>query len=281
MKVAHGHVTSYNGNNSNNNQQSSQSRQVNRYQNKNYNATNHAQAASVNVPANLSSSASRQPKQQSQSGQPGPRHTCHYPGCTRNYSRLDKLKDHIRTHEGQLRHSCSYPGCEYKTNDKSRLTRHLKGVHLGVKTEQCDVQGCNFVGATKWSVQKHKINRHQVGKFPCPIDGCGKVFKWDTNSNLTWPVLTSLYVRVTPLHQLIKDPMPLIWSIKQIKIPDISNLPGSAIQEMPTTPTTPPSLRVIHRQATIIVVPLHPHQINDLKHLQIHLTNIIAPRTNS
>lgn len=27
-------------------------------------------------------------------------------------------------------------------------------------------------------MQKHKINRHQVGKFPCPIDGCGKVFKW-------------------------------------------------------------------------------------------------------
>lgn len=85
----------------------------------------------------------------------------------------------MRTHIQQpKRHGCSYPGCDYSSNDRSRLTRHLKAVHLQVKSEACDVMGCEFRAATRSAIQKHKINIHQVPRFACPIDGCPKKFKW-------------------------------------------------------------------------------------------------------
>ncbi|CAH8632550.1 unnamed protein product, partial [Schistosoma rodhaini] len=42
---------------------------------------------------------------------PRRRHTCTFPGCSRSYSELNKLKEHLRTHTGERPYVCRKPGC--------------------------------------------------------------------------------------------------------------------------------------------------------------------------
>ncbi|VEL09467.1 unnamed protein product, partial [Protopolystoma xenopodis] len=46
-----------------------------------------------------------------QSGDPVRKHLCPYPGCGKSYSKLNKLREHVRSHTGERPYVCDHPGC--------------------------------------------------------------------------------------------------------------------------------------------------------------------------
>ncbi|VDP87315.1 unnamed protein product [Schistosoma mattheei] len=42
---------------------------------------------------------------------PRRRHVCTFPGCSRSYSELNRLEEHLRTHSGERPYVCRKPGC--------------------------------------------------------------------------------------------------------------------------------------------------------------------------
>ncbi|VDL90553.1 unnamed protein product [Schistocephalus solidus] len=58
------------------------------------------------------------------SGDPLKRHLCPYPGCGKAYSKLNKLREHVRSHTGERPYVCEHPGCNASFIRLYGLKRH-------------------------------------------------------------------------------------------------------------------------------------------------------------
>ena len=102
------------------------------------------------------------------------RHGCMVEGCDRTYSTISNLRNHMKTHTGQLNYHCTYDGC-----GKSFLTSYSYKVHLRMHTGErpfvCDHGTCNRTFSTLYRLKAHK-RLHSGETFNCQFDDCDKAF---------------------------------------------------------------------------------------------------------
>ncbi|KAL7056546.1 hypothetical protein AAHC03_020888 [Spirometra sp. Aus1] len=71
------------------------------------------------------------------SGDPLKRHLCPYPGCGKAYSKLNKLREHVRSHTGERPYVCEHPGCNASFIRLYGLKRHqLTHFALSLKSDE-------------------------------------------------------------------------------------------------------------------------------------------------
>ncbi|XP_038073121.1 zinc finger protein 436-like isoform X2 [Patiria miniata] len=69
----------------------------------------------------------------------GPReHICHVPNCGQIFDTTSKLKQHLRTHPGQLQYACDWPLCGSSFRRSDELHRHYR-THTGERKYQCTI----------------------------------------------------------------------------------------------------------------------------------------------
>ena len=75
------------------------------------------------------------------------------------------LKRHKETKHTGIQYTC--PDCEYQ-GSKSALKKHMNTRHLGIM-HKCDQ--CDSVLTTSGDLTRHKVSKHEIQKYPCPICG--------------------------------------------------------------------------------------------------------------
>ncbi|KAJ3060253.1 hypothetical protein HDU99_006002, partial [Rhizoclosmatium hyalinum] len=79
---------------------------------------------------------------------------CHFPGCTRIFTKFANLKAHIATHTGIRDFRCSTCSATFTT--KNRLVVHER-VHTNEKPYACNVLGCSYAARQKCALTSHMI----------------------------------------------------------------------------------------------------------------------------
>ena len=93
-------------------------------------------------------------------------HECSYPCC--NYSTFHKA--HLKTHFKRVhlkekgKHHCTQ--CPKIFHSKRFLEEHTNGVHLNIKSLQCDY--CEFATAYRSILNEHVKVAHGTQKYDCP-----------------------------------------------------------------------------------------------------------------
>ena len=64
---------------------------------------------------------------------------CPVEGCDREFSVVQALTSHARTHSGERAHACEMEGCGKRFTKASKLKLHLRS-HTGERPFSCDVQ---------------------------------------------------------------------------------------------------------------------------------------------
>ena len=113
---------------------------------------------------------SKKSRQSSQQKTPGRRWACSYSGCTKSYSRVQRLKEHEASHEGK-KWACSYSGCTKAYSRVQRLKEH-EASHEGKWA--CSYPGCIKSYSSAQSIKEHEAS-HQ-GKWACSHPGCTKSY---------------------------------------------------------------------------------------------------------
>ena len=109
---------------------------------------------------------------QHQQARHGKGHIC--PMCHRNYTRLQSLNEHIRTHQGQT-YKCGYKNCDRQFKHSSSLANHVKAVHRGgfpCPFRDVDGNPCDHLPFTAASALNYHKRRcvHRPGAPPATPD---------------------------------------------------------------------------------------------------------------
>ncbi|XP_047110806.1 transcription factor IIIA-like [Schistocerca piceifrons] len=99
-------------------------------------------------------------------------HTCHYPGCNKEFSRPWRLAAHLSTHTGELPYKCSFDGCDKAYTTNSHLRRHIANTHQRKELEilfRCPFPGCEAKMKSQWNINKHFKSKHEPKAFKCTV----------------------------------------------------------------------------------------------------------------
>ncbi|KAK8718427.1 hypothetical protein OTU49_014755 [Cherax quadricarinatus] len=104
------------------------------------------------------------------------KYACHIPSCTKDFTRMSHLRDHLQWHAGERRYVCHWHLCNKAFMCKQNLKRHLQ-IHTGEKSYQCQKCGKRFMrhDNLKTHIESHEYERMQP-PFVCPWDLCKKEF---------------------------------------------------------------------------------------------------------
>ncbi|KAL1464298.1 hypothetical protein WDU94_003960 [Cyamophila willieti] len=109
-------------------------------------------------------------------------HPCEFPGCTKSFSRPDRLRKHSLVHINVREFTCHLFSCNKSYTTAQHLRRHYVSVHLydpGTGTPSpvpCDFEQCKKVFQHKDSMKKH-YQKHHVNPKPRHVcDKCSASF---------------------------------------------------------------------------------------------------------
>lgn len=102
------------------------------------------------------------------------RYGCTFEGCSRTYSTVSNLRNHIKMHTGQRNYHCTYENCGKAFLTSYSYKTHLR-VHTGERPFACDYASCSRSFSTLYRLKAHK-RLHSGETFKCQIDGCDKAF---------------------------------------------------------------------------------------------------------
>lgn len=109
---------------------------------------------------------------------------CTRKNCSRAYSRLCDLRQHLREHDGIPReiYKCDIDNCGKEYTTKSAVNVHMRKRHhfgstSGTRKYICDI--CSAVLANARSLQEHHFLHVEKSKWPfgCDIKGCSARFR--------------------------------------------------------------------------------------------------------
>lgn len=95
-------------------------------------------------------------------------YVCTFEGCTKSYSRLQRLEVHLKTHLGQKEYICPYKECQRAFYEKGNLKTHLR-IHTGEKPYHCYIPWCLKSFSTQGHLNDH-IKKHQEGRIRQPMN---------------------------------------------------------------------------------------------------------------
>uniref|UniRef100_A0A8D8YA01 Transcription factor IIIA n=1 Tax=Cacopsylla melanoneura TaxID=428564 RepID=A0A8D8YA01_9HEMI len=96
-------------------------------------------------------------------------HPCEFPGCTKSFSRPDRLRKHAHVHTNVREFICSIISCNKSYTTAQHLRRHYTAVHLSDPRTPppvpCDDEQCDKVFQHKDSMKKH-YQKHHINVRP-------------------------------------------------------------------------------------------------------------------
>ena len=103
------------------------------------------------------------------------KYKCDFPGCEREYGKKHLLKEHFRSHTGDMRYSCDVCGERFFLH--SHMKRHLY-THAGIKPHSCRWK-CGATFASYGGRMKHERAQHSENPYKLVCDICGRPFRFD------------------------------------------------------------------------------------------------------
>ncbi|CAL1529502.1 unnamed protein product [Lymnaea stagnalis] len=102
-------------------------------------------------------------------------HSCPYEGCNKTFTFPNKLRQHLKVHQG---YPCDSEGCGQVFPNWSTLRKHKAKDHA--PTHSCKI--CNAVFKQKSNLTQH-IKIHATSREPltCPKEKCGRIFFYKKN----------------------------------------------------------------------------------------------------
>jgi hypothetical protein len=76
---------------------------------------------------------------------------------------------------GDYKYCCSYNGCNYRARNQSTVAQHWTVKHGLAQRIKCT--DCDEEFPSRSAFQQHYRTNHTDKAYPCPHEGCGKVFK--------------------------------------------------------------------------------------------------------